>query len=186
VNYSNAWKAHYVEQGYQAVDPTLFIGMRSVAALDWRRIDQDEGFRRVFRDATDFGITERGFSVPVRGPMGDVGLLSVTKKCSNLRWDSLVERNLGALQVTASRMHETVMRSDRVNAMLRRTPLSTREREILTWAARGKSPAAIASILAIGTGTVEMILGSVFQKLNVVNVNPAVDEAAALGLLTAS
>ncbi|WP_349293905.1 autoinducer binding domain-containing protein [Gemmobacter sp. 24YEA27] len=36
-------------------------------------------FRVVFCAAREFGISDRGVTIPVRGPFGDTGMLSVTR-----------------------------------------------------------------------------------------------------------
>ena len=77
--YPDAWEAHYAKMGMQRFDPTLRTAMLSVAPVDWHRLAKDDDFTRVFFDAHDFGITDRGLSIPIRGPYGDFGLLSVTR-----------------------------------------------------------------------------------------------------------
>ncbi|MFN7225562.1 MAG: autoinducer binding domain-containing protein, partial [Paracoccaceae bacterium] len=62
VNYPDAWKHHYAEHGLHRIDPTLLMASRSIAPVDWRRLDRTEGFERTFRDAHDFGISDRGLT----------------------------------------------------------------------------------------------------------------------------
>jgi DNA-binding CsgD family transcriptional regulator len=63
--------------------------------------------------------------------------------------------------------------------------LSSREYEVLMWAARGKTYADIGMILGIGYGTVKTNLDTARLKLRATNVTHAVALAFATGLIGA-
>ena len=86
-NYPEPWKDHYRDAGFHRLDPTILTASRSIAPVDWRRLKSHGNFRKVFREAHDFGISELGVTIPVRGPYGDVGMLSVTRVCDAREWD---------------------------------------------------------------------------------------------------
>lgn len=183
VNYPEPWKAHYIEHGLHRVDPTLLVARRSIAPVDWRRLENEAGYDAVFGVARDFGVSERGITIPVRGPYGDTGMLSVTSDVPEAAWDGLMARSLGDLQAVAVHIHDAVMRSDLLSRSLRHPQLSTREREVLQWAAAGKSQADVADILSISQRTVEVHLGSARAKLYALTTAQAVGRAVALGLI---
>jgi DNA-binding CsgD family transcriptional regulator len=182
-NYPETWKAHYRDSGFHRLDPTLLMASRSIAPVDWRRVQSHGNFRRIFRDAHDFGIGELGLTVPVRGPYGDVGMLSVTKDCTIREWDGLVRASMGELQSVSVHIHDAAMKSDALSHVLRRPQLSSREREILQWIAAGKSQQDVADILGIAQRTVEVHLSSGRDKLGALNTPQAVARAVALGLI---
>lgn len=183
VNYPDAWREHYVQHGFHRIDPTLVMASRSIAPVDWRRLEHDENFQTVFRNAQDFGITERGLTIPVRGPYGDVGMLSVTRDCAPEEWESLIRHVVGDLQAVAVHLHDTVMRSDVLMRAMRFPALSTREREILQWIAAGKSQLDVADILSLSQRTVEVHLRSAREKLYSLTTPQAIARAIALGLI---
>ncbi|WP_103335646.1 autoinducer binding domain-containing protein [Pseudotabrizicola formosa] len=183
VNYPDAWKRHYAENGLHRIDPTLLVASRSIAPVDWSRLDQTAGFEKTFRDARDFGITNRGLTIPVRGPYGDIGMLSVTRDCSATEWEKLSRQILPDLQSVAVHVHDTVMRSDVLSRALRYPALSTREREILQWIAAGKSQQDVGDILGISHRTVEVHLRSGREKLYALTTPQAVGRAIMLGLI---
>lgn len=183
VNYSEEWKLHYMRHSFQNIDPTLHRAGKSIAPVDWRRLERDKNFQTVFRDAGDFGITEQGLTIPVRGPYGDIGMLSVTRKCVIAEWEKLVQHIIVDLQSVAVHIHDTVMRSDVLSQVLRFPTLSTREKEILQWAAAGKSNQDIGDILGISHRTVEVHLRSTRDKLFALNTTQAVGRAISLGLV---
>ena len=64
-------------------------------------------------------------------------------------------------------------------------PLSTRERECLLWAARGKTYSEIAAILGLGFATVKQHLDTARLKLNAMNLVQGAALAVARGIFTA-
>ena len=183
VNYPEAWKSHYRDAGFHRLDPTLLMASRSIAPVDWRRLQGHANFRRVFSDARDFGIGELGVTIPVRGPYGDVGTLHVTRDCGVREWEGLIRQAMGELQSAAVHLHDAAMRSDELSRILHRPMLSTRETEILQWVAAGKSQQDVSDILGIAQRTVEVHLASGRDKLGALNTPQAVARAVSLGLI---
>lgn len=183
VTYPDEWKKHYTHQSYHLIDPTLRIAQRSIAPIAWSRIEQNENFRLVFRAARDFGISDRGMTIPVRGPFGDTGMLSVTRDTGEDEWKGMISRSIGELQSIAVHMHDAVMNSDAFSSVLRRTPLSSREVEILQWTAAGKTQQDIADILNISHRTVEVHLRSAREKLFSLTTAQAIARAIAQHLI---
>jgi DNA-binding CsgD family transcriptional regulator len=183
VNYPEDWKAHYTREGFHKIDPTLHVTRRSIAPVDWRRLDRDAHYRRVFDDARAYGIGEHGVTIPVRGPFGDIGMLSVTRRCRAAEWDRLANHVIGDLQTVAVHIHDTVMRSDILSRVLRHPALSKREKEILQWIAAGKSQQDIGDILLISHRTVEVHLRSAREKLYALTTAQAVGRGLSLGLI---
>ncbi|WP_372612048.1 autoinducer binding domain-containing protein [Aquicoccus sp.] len=182
-NYRSDWVDHYTRKALHRIDPTLHFGRKSIAPVDWGRLERTAHFHSVFDDAPQFGMSDQGLTVPVRGPYGDFGLLSVTRDCPKHEWQSLKKKVMGNLQVAAVHMHDNVMQSDLGIATLHRPALSTREREILQWVAEGKSQQDIGDILSISHRTVEVHLRSGRSKLGALTTAQAVGRAISLGLV---
>ena len=183
VTYDDAWNEHYQKQGLVMIDPTLHMAKRSIAPVDWSRLERSPDFQRVFRDAHDFGIPDQGITIPVRGPYGDIGLLSAVRECSRDEWKKLVPNVISDLQSLAVHIHDNVMTSDTISRMLYHPTLSSRELEILQWAAAGKSQQDIGDILSISHRTVEVHLRSSREKLNALTTPQAVGRAIGIGLI---
>ena len=181
--YPDEWKAHYVQHGLQAFDPTLLSAMRSVAPLDWSRLEQDQNYRRVFSDARDFALPDKGVTVPIRGPYGDIGLLCVCTTTSDKKWQSLKRHNMGMLLTNTVHLHDTVMNSEPLMKALRQPRLSSREIEILQWIAAGKSQRDVGDILSISPRTVEVHLRSSREKLCALNTPQMIGRAVSLGIV---
>ena len=184
VTYGDDWKSHYQDQGLIMLDPTLHMTKRSIAPVDWSRLERSDNFQRVFRDAHDFGLSDQGVTIPVRGPYGDIGLLSATRDCSREEWKKQLSHVIGDLQSMAVHIHDTVVSSDEVTSSLYHPTLSTRESEILQWVAAGKSQQDIGDILSISHRTVEVHLRSSREKLNALTTPQAVGRAIGIGLIS--
>lgn len=184
MTYPEEWQNHYLKSGYYRIDPTLNEARRSIAPVDWARLDRSEGFRKVFADAHDFGISDQGLTVPVRGPLGDVGGLSVSSSLSQRDWTGLKGTVMRDLQAFAVYIHDRMMREDDnlMRSMVHPT-LSSREVEILQWIAAGKSQQDIGDILSISARTVEVHLRSARTKLNALTTAQAIGRAIGLGLI---
>ncbi|ETX30667.1 LuxR family transcriptional regulator [Roseivivax isoporae] len=181
--YPEAWKEHYGRSGYHTIDPTIYQSMRSVAPVDWSRFRRDENFSSVFNDASEFGISPRGLTVPIRGPLGECGLLSVTRNCVDREWDMLKSKVMGNLQTAAVHIHDHVVQSRQMASLLGASQLSTREVEILQWCAMGKTQQDIAAILGISHRTVEVHLRSSRTKLSALTTAQAVGRALVCGVI---
>ncbi|KIC43086.1 LuxR family transcriptional regulator [Ruegeria sp. ANG-R] len=183
VTYNDDWKEHYQKHDLVMIDPTLHMAKRSIAPVDWSRLERSQNFQRVFRDAHDFGLPSQGVTIPVRGPYGDIGFLSVTRDCPKEEWRKLYTHVISDLQSMAVHIHDNVITSDEFAGALYHPNLSTREAEILQWVAAGKSQQDIGDILSISHRTVEVHLRSSREKLCALTTPQAVGRAIAVGLI---
>ncbi len=183
VTYPDQWKQYYVENNLHLFDPTLAAAARSIAPVDWGRLERNSNFDLVFRGASDFGIAPQGLTIPVRGPYGDIGMLSVTRNCKQAEWEHLIPVIISDLQSLAVHLHDGAMRSHTLTRALRAPNLSQREVEILQWIAAGKSQQDVGDILGISHRTVEVHLRSGRDKLYALTTPQAVARAIAMGLI---
>lgn len=181
--YGQAWKQHYMQHGLHTVDPTIHRAALSLAPVDWGRFVRDAKFHAVFGAADDFGISSQGITVPIRGPYGDRGLLSVTASMPHADWKRLSRQIVGELQMAAVHLHDAVMRAGLLIPALARPTLSAREREVLQWVAAGKSQQDIGDILSISPRTVEVHMRSAREKLGALTTAQAVGRAIGLRLI---
>ncbi|MDD7970358.1 LuxR family transcriptional regulator [Roseinatronobacter sp. HJB301] len=182
-NYPEPWKQHYLEFGLHEQDPSLRHAARSHAPVHWGRLVDDPGFRSVFSQAHDFHIPDTGVTIPVRGPFGDKGMLSVSRRGSRASWDAHSAHIMRQLQESAALIHDTVMHQGVVMRVMRAPNLSRREVEILQWIAAGKTQSDISDILTISARTVEVHMRSVRAKLGALTTAQAVARAIGLGLI---
>lgn len=182
VTYSSEWVEHYKEQRYVEIDPVIQTGFRRLLPVDWRRLDKsDTRVRSLFGEASEFGLGNRGLSVPIHGRHGDRGLLSITFDFSERDWVQEKPLYLRDFQVIAMHLHDKVLRM--AGQFPSTTSLSPRELECLQWVAKGKTAWECAMILGLSQHTVRCYLESARHKLNATSNTHAVSIAHRAGLL---
>ena len=115
--YPKEWRNHYVEAGYEAIDPTVLHCCRDkrVTPMIWR----DQGSRngvvaKLWDEAKEFGLVS-GVSFPVQGT-GEAAMLSLATSRSQCHANRDITNSLGQSQLLAYHLHEAVQR-----VMLRRS-----------------------------------------------------------------
>lgn len=173
--YPTDWAKHYFEQGYDEIDPVVKGGMRGIMPFDWASIDAGATqIQAFFGEAREFGIGDRGVSIPIRGASGDEALFSVTSHLSLSSWKAFKTETLGALTLFAFQFHQCVLEMEMRRRQIKPVSLSSRERELLKWAAAGKSTWDTAQILGLSENTVRFYLSKVQAKLGAANKPNAV------------
>jgi LuxR family transcriptional regulator, quorum-sensing system regulator BjaR1 len=161
----------YAENDYIHLDPIARLARQSVNPFEWEGANyfRTKDFRvaEIMKQAADFRIA-RGFIVPIRGPAGYEACVSM----------SGVDIDLPAHVRPA--IHLMVLYAfNRVCSLVaapqkKKSSLTEREREVLTWAAMGKSAWEIGEILHISKRTVNAYTQSAVHKLGAANRTQAV------------
>ncbi|KXF75851.1 hypothetical protein ATN84_18005 [Paramesorhizobium deserti] len=121
--------------------------------------------------AQDFGMV-RGFCVPVPGFVQRTACISMSGRYSDLPVCAKP-----ALQFIATYTAEKIRQIVGVDRQTVRSPLTSREKEVLRWAAVGKTANDVAEILNITERTVTAHTVSAMDKLGAANKTQAVARA---------
>lgn len=171
-----AWFAFYTEENLDRVDPVARHCRRSTVPFEWAEAPYDReterGAAEVMRRAADFRMT-RGFAVPMHGPAGYAAAVSLGGVDLDLN-----RRSKPALHVLGLYGYDHIRRLCQPPKGLHRS-LTPREREVLSWAARGKSAWEVGEILHITQRTAEEHVATASRKLGAMNKTHAV--AIAIG-----
>lgn len=168
------WYQRYCAQDHSAYDAVSLYSARTLRPFQWDEIpapfsDTDLN-RLVIGEAAEFGIRS-GFAVP---------MLSVSHWQSVLSFASAQPRCELSPRARGQLVTMAVMVGGAVQAMMDEhdeVELSEREKEVLLWAAAGKSAWEISKILSISERTVNFHLESTRQKLGVAKTVQAIVEA---------
>ena len=181
--YPEQWAQRYVEQDYLAIDPVIGAAATGLLPFDWSELSH-RGIRvkQMFNESQEFGIGQHGLGFPVRGPLGDQALFSVTSNASAGDWQKLRSSYMRDLQLLAHFVHGKVLEFER-GATFPIKPLSAREREVLSWAARGLNNDQIAFKLGISERVVRAYFESARHKLNCLNRSHVLARAVSLRLV---
>lgn len=152
-SYPKRWSEHYFTEGYQNVDPVVAFARSGRSTLQWTREAARQfplrAQKRLFDDADEFGI-RHGVSVAIAGGFNRFAAFTfAVDEVSSAHGRMVTEANdivqLIGLTFHAHADAKLGLQSPPNDAV----PLTQRERECLTWAARGKSMEATAMIMGI-------------------------------------
>jgi len=175
--YPAEWLQHYMENGYQHVDPAVTIASRAIAPVDWDSLKNLDGYGEVFSAASDFNIPSNGLSIPVRGFLGEVGLLIVSATLPDREWELLRTDKLVALQQQAAFLVDRIGGLATPLAEHLRPQLSRLEKDALQWAGIGLDDEEIGGRMGISDAMVRICLRSARTKLRVLTTPQAVGRA---------
>jgi len=162
---------HYIKHGYARFDPLNRRCIQSHMPFEWHADsysrDPDPRVAEMMQRASDFGLKD-GYMVPIHGPCGYEGCVSMTAAALHLTDGMKAAIHLMALYAFDR------MRALRGDFSDRKRSLTPRECEVLTWAAQGRSAAQISKTLKISKRTVDEHSQTAARKLGASNRTQAV------------
>lgn len=202
-----AWEETYKNNGFVHVDHCVKMARRSNTPFTWDEVPQPisassgprSGSVRLMEAASDHGY-KNGLVVPFhyRDRIGRIysSLCVFYWKDRQSSFKSTIARKKFDLHIVLiywiQRAIDIVAETERAGGearmglgqtQLAEMPLSDRERDVLAWAARGKTAAETSDILTISEETVSSHLRNAMRKLNAVNKTQATVRALYLGLI---
>lgn len=183
MNFSDQWVEHYFKNRYEDFDPILQLAPQVDSLIDWDDVVKNAPLTskqmRLMLESRECGL-HNGISIPVHGPRGEGYVVSLATEQRQREGPA----NLAALQIAAIQLQLAYSRlGQKSGEAIEPVHLTDRERECLTWTARGKSAWAISMIIGVSEHTVNFHLKSVMRKLKASNRIQAVALAVRLGLV---
>lgn len=176
-SYPKEWQERYVEKKYLEVDPTVLIGRFSQQPILW----SDEVFAKkpeLWNDARDAGLRV-GWAKSILESQSVGGMLTLARAD-----EPLTEKELAAKEPHMRWLANTAHQGfRRILAARWNIPLSSREKEVLRWAADGKTISETSEIMEISIATVKFHTRNAAEKLGTINRTAAVARAVVMGLL---
>ena len=182
LTYSDAWVERYLSQEYERIDPVVQGGFRRFTPVDWKALDWSGKAQRAFlAEAIDAGVGNQGFTVPIRGPLGQFALFTVNDRASDDAWARFTQTFLNDLILVAHYTNERALDIEGRASSDAARPLSPRERDALTLLALGQSRVQAAEALSISEHTLRAYVESARLKLGAANTTHAVARALTQG-----
>ncbi|MGA3172934.1 MAG: LuxR C-terminal-related transcriptional regulator [Syntrophorhabdales bacterium] len=176
------WCRLYVEKGFDKVDPIMHESARNSQGIQYWTDTYKKYNAKSFRYAAeDFGLKE-GYShgaMTVKGDRRSLFSFAGPRVRRHPRINIILEYAIPHLDQAFNRIVERANRESRRLTV----ELSSREKEVLTWAKDGKSTWEISKILSISSNTVKFHLKNIMGKLGVVSRVQAVAVALHNGLI---
>lgn len=176
-SYPTAWQERYAQKKYLDVDPTVRLGRLSQQPIVWN----DEIFAQapeLWNDARDAGLRV-GWAKSTLEGQSVGGMLSLARTGKPLTAKELAAKE-HRMRWLANTAHQGFRR---ILAARWNIPLSSREKEVLRWAADGKTINETSEIMEISVATVKFHTRNAAEKLGTVNRTAAVARAVVMGLL---
>jgi DNA-binding CsgD family transcriptional regulator len=181
--FPSAWVDHYLRKNYFAIDPIISAAMTAQAPFRWYDVGKVTALspeqNAYLDDMRSWGLVD-GLAVPIFAAHGTTAYFGVGSDAAALTLTSTDE-----LEIQYACNHAHRMFVDLRAAQAKpQSALSNREREVLTWVARGKSNSVIADILGVSDHTVDTLVRRVFAKLAVSDRISAAIKGIGAGLVS--
>lgn len=182
-NYPEEWMKHYTAKGYEKIDPVPKYCFATNKPFTWEQVihsvklSNDE--KKVMIEAQEAKLLD-GVAVPLYGINGE--LAGVGMASSNGQTE-VNKDTLCIIRALAYQFHLAYTEKEGQRNALLDVHLTSREKDILLWAAEGKSDPAIAEIIGISYPTVRFHMNNIFKKLNANERTFAVVKAIKHGLI---
>jgi DNA-binding CsgD family transcriptional regulator len=173
--YDQRYVALYMRDIKPASDPIFGIGFARRSPLDWAEF---HGFNETTESMEEMagrhGISRQGISFPIVDADGNGAMFSVNVACTDAEW--LEERGDLVCIFHLFAHHFHLRAQDMLNAQLPvdRGALSQRERDVLLWAAEGKTSWETARLLGISNSAARLYMSNAMNKLKATSKTQAV------------
>ncbi|MFG6515107.1 LuxR family transcriptional regulator [Sulfitobacter sp. TB366] len=181
--YDPAWLKRYQEENYHLIDPAVDKSLEGTLPVDWSELPKvDRTTRNFFGEAMEFGVRQNGVSIPIRDHAHGKAVLTLNSDLRIHEWRKY-KRGIIADAIYLG----CLIQSDMVADIAPAAPgprLSNREKEVLKWAAVGKTAWETAQIMTVAASTVNHHLYNAYAKLDVTNKTHAVAKAIRAQIIT--
>lgn len=182
--YTHAWRAHYMAENYQAVDPVIRAASQGFHAFEWAHLDwSGKRAQTLAADASRFSLGNNGLTIPIHGPRAQFAHLTVTLEGNQEDWDLFKDRTGRALILLGHFVNRKVLELCGYLDTSEEVSLSPRETDALKYLAMGISRARVADQLGISEHTLRVYIESARHKLGAANTTGAIAKAVRLGLI---
>ncbi|MEQ9448499.1 MAG: autoinducer binding domain-containing protein, partial [Rhodospirillaceae bacterium] len=150
-NLPSAWTEHYIEENFRTDDPIVRECMASRLPVIWseklrKKVGRASRADAVLASGVDFDV-RRGVSVPIHGPSGELGLMSLYSSLHDREFNKTADAYKYDLQVLSIYFHDALQKKlTHQEDIPKPIPLTDREVEILQWTAMGKTAWEIGTI----------------------------------------
>lgn len=184
ISFPHQWLQWYIERNFFESDPVLLGASASFDPIDWNQLDWDSKDGEVLRsEAQNFGVGNQGYTVPVRGPCGQLALFTINKRCSTDTWQGFLAEHRTDFMLLGHFIHQRVLRMAGLEQSQQTRPLSAREKDAMRLIAKGMSRGRASEELGISENTFRVYIDSARHKLGALNIPNAIALAIHRGII---
>lgn len=164
--YDEDYMALYMRDYTPVRDRAFNICFKRLLPLDWDEVrTTDTTVQHIHEVAEQFGIGRHGISFPIRDVGVGDAMFSVNFECDDRHWGEVRTELVNGLHLFAHYFHL------RMKAVIAGQPVSSefdlapREREVLRWAAEGKTAWETAQLLKVSERAIRLYTENAMNKL---------------------
>lgn len=164
--YDESYTKLYMRDYSPLKDRAFHLCFSRLLPLDWDEVrDSDETVRTIHELAERFGIGRHGISIPIREPGVGDAMFSINFDCEERHWRDVRMELAGEAHLFAHYFHQRMKRVVSAAPASASFDLSPREREVLQWAAEGKTARETARLLKVSESAVNLYAARAMSKL---------------------
>ncbi len=164
--YDESYMAVYLRNYTPLRDQAFRLCFRRLLPLDWAEIRRmDDSVEDIHAVAERYGIGRHGFSIPIRESGAGDAMFSVNFDCDDRHWDEMRTTLVSDLHLFAHYYHLRMKHLVATREIKAEFDLSPREREVLQWAAEGKTAWETARLLNVSESAVNLYSARAMTKL---------------------
>jgi DNA-binding CsgD family transcriptional regulator len=168
------WLATY-DQGYMNTylrdysplkDRAFHYCFTHLVPLDWAELRRaDQTVAHIHAVAERYGVGRHGVSIPIREPGVGDAMFSLNFECDDRQWLELRRDMVCGAHLFAHYFHQRMRGVIAARPVSAAFDLSPREREVLKWAADGKTAWETAQLLGVSESAVRLYASNAMTKL---------------------
>jgi DNA-binding CsgD family transcriptional regulator len=164
--YDESYMAHYLRDVTPLRDSAFQLCFRRLLPLDWAEVRRaDESVESIHMVAERYGVGRHGISFPIREPGVGDAMFSINFDCDDRAWSEVRSSLVNEVHLFAHYFHLRVKKLVFAQDTSAEFDLSPREREVLQWAAEGKTAWETAQILKVSESAVNLYSARAMNKL---------------------
>jgi DNA-binding CsgD family transcriptional regulator len=182
--YDESYMAVYLREFTPLKDRAFQLCFRRLLPLDWAELRRtDESVENIHAIAERFGVGRHGISIPIREPGVGDAMFSINFDCDDRHWTEVRSSLVNDVHLFAHYYHLRMKTVIAAQASSAEFDLSPREREVLQWAAEGKTAWETAQLLRVSESAVNLYASNAMHKLRAKTKTQAVAVAVRNGML---
>ena len=181
-SYPDDWMSHYIENSFLKTDPVVNQLLKSKLPFYWdhliANLDKDSKPYNLMKDAEDAGVGD-GIGISFRTPYDEItgiGIARSKRLSKNQSYDDMAK-----IYFITSYFHETYRSLITPQFDVK---LNSKQLDILSWAAEGKTDSEIAELMNLNFNTIRYHWNKIFEELSTFNKVHAVSKALRLKIIT--
>ena len=164
--YDERYMTIYMRDMSPQSDPAFDICFRRLLPVDWAEVrTTNDEVNPMHSIAESFGVGRHGVSIPIREPGVGDAMFSVNFECEDRHWPEVRRGLVSRLHIFAHYYHLRMKKVIAAQPVTSDFDLSPREREVLRWAADGKTAWETAQLLGVSERAIRLYTENAITKL---------------------